>query len=540
MHLQPPELVERGHVVRNTKGKPMALTDKKLNALRQKITEGLRIQRDTNEPVPYIDAANVVGDVCAKQNHTIFARRGCGKTLLLHYSTKLLAKSKTRSIYLNCEDFKRHSFPNVLIEILDALFRELERHLTGWFGKDKKSRELIQKIRKDLLNLRKAADVQEESIRQTSSTEKGQSVDAGGTAKLAAADLKFGVNKFGKQKEETERSYKLRSEKLRELDIWLPRLKEQVREFFERSSSVNAVFLQIDDLYHLKKSDQPFVIDYLHRLCKDLPLYFKIATLRHASSLYMDLDGQPIGAQERHDYQPINIDYSFADFGRTRDQNQKILYEFGKATGISAADINGLFKGAGFDRLVMAGGGVPRDTLSLFLEVLGNVKSQGGDKIGKDDVRLMSKSNFEKRIAELKQDSEGGEQDVLMRGIYVIREFCLSKNTNAFLISEKTLQQDDEFKILIYRLLDYRIIHSAASALTHKSQPGTFQAFLIDIGCYAHLRKLEGRFTELDISEPDAKDRLRSAPILEVSEFETLFTTSPGNVENALMLEMNA
>lgn len=82
----------------------------------------------------------------------------------------------------------------------------------------------------------------------------------------------------------------------------------------------------------------------------------------------MDLDGQPIGAQERHDYQPINIDYSFADFARTKDQNKKILCEFAKAAAISALEVDSLFKGAGFDRLVMAGGGVPRDTLCSFLK----------------------------------------------------------------------------------------------------------------------------------------------------------------------------
>lgn len=515
----------------------MALNELKLTELRTKITEGLRIQRDTSEPVAYIDAANVVSDVCARQNHTIFARRGCGKTLLLHHSTKALAKSKIRSVYLNCEDFKRHSFPNVLIEILDALFSELEQHLTGWFGSSKRAKSLIQKIRSDLSDLRGRADTQEESIKQISSRESESASKARVGFSAHNAEAKVGLSKSGKQKEETERSYKLRSEKLKELDTWLPRLKEQVRAFFELSSSVTAVFLQVDDLYHLRKSDQPFVIDYLHRLCKDLPLYFKVATLRHASSLYMDLDGQPIGAQERHDYQPINIDYSFADFVRTRNQNRKILLEFGKAAKVTEAEIDGLFKGTGFDRLVMAGGGVPRDTLSLFLEVLGTVKSEGGEKIGKDDVRLMSKSNFEKRIAELKQDSEGGEQDMLMRGIYVIRDFCLDKSTNAFLVSEKTLQQNDEFRSLIYRLLDYRVIHSAASALTHKSQPGTYQAFLIDIGCYAHLRKLAGRFNELDISGADAKDKIRSAPIIDEVEFSASLSAAPTNVEEALLAD---
>lgn len=197
--------------------------------------------------------------------------------------------------------------------------------------------------------------------------------------------------------------------------------------------------------------------------------------------------------------------------------------------------IDGLFKGDGFDRLVMAGGGVPRDTLSLFLEVLSDVKSHGGDRIGKDDVRVLSRSNFERRIEELKQDSEGGEQDVLMRGIYVLREFCLSKKTNVFVISERALQQRDDFRNLINRLLDYRIIHSAGAALTHKSQTGTYQAFAIDIGCYAHLRKLDGRFGEIDLSEKDAKEKLRSAPVFGPTDFESLFQATPVNVERALL-----
>jgi hypothetical protein len=65
------------------------------------------------------------------------------------------------------------------------------------------------------------------------------------------------------------------------------------------------------------------------------------------------------------------------------------------------------------------------------------------------------------------------------------------------------------------RLMDYRLIHHAASALTHKSHPGNFQAFAIDIGCYAQFRKMEGRFSEIDVSDPAAKDNMRSAPVMD-------------------------
>ena len=60
-------------------------------------------------------------------------------------------------------------------------------------------------------------------------------------------------------------------------------------------------------------------------------------------------------------------------------------------------EFEGLFKGEGFTRLVLAGGGVPRDCLSLFLDALDNAEPSGG-RIGKDEVRILSFSNFQKRI----------------------------------------------------------------------------------------------------------------------------------------------
>lgn len=508
----------------------------KLTRLRQLITENLRIQRGGGSLPTYIDVSHSVVDVTSKQNHAIFARRGCGKTLLLHYSSSKLA-ADVRPIYLNCEDFKHHSFPNVLIEVLDALFSELESHLSGWFGRKKKTRDLIQDIRKQLADKRAAADLHREEVRQVTAVESEESETLGGSFKARGIGASASSASNSKARQETDRSFKVHSSKIKDLDAWLPRLKTQLRQFFTTSKTVKAVILQIDDFYHLKRVDQPFVVDYIHRLCKDLPLYFKIATLRHASNLYADRAGQPIGAQERHDYQPIDIDFTFRDFARTRDQNRQILHAFGRMAEMYDDDVDALFKGEGFDRLVMAGGGVPRDTLSLFLEVLTTVQAQGGDRIGKDDVRVLSRSNLERRVQELKQDSEGGEQDTLMRGIYVLREFCLSKQTNVFLVSEQMLQQRDEVRDLINRLLDYRIIHNAAAALTHKSQSGTYQAFAIDIGCYAHLRKLDGKFAELDISRADAKERMRSAPILAVGDFDKLWQSVPRDVEHKLLVD---
>lgn len=516
----------------------MPLEAQQLTALRRVINENLRVQMSGADPVPYIDVSTALSDICARQNHAVFARRGCGKTLLLHHSARKLA-SDVQAVYLNCEDFKHHSFPNVLIEILDALFAEITGTLSGifiWRSKKRRSRKLISKIRSDLMKLRQQEDELKTEVVESHTITEQEETKTGGN--FGIHDLGFSGSSVSHSDKSMglERYYAQKTAKLNELQTWLPQLKRQIREFLDLSDSVKAIFLQLDDFYHLARLDQPDVMDYLHRLCKDLPLYFKVATLRHSSALYADRNGQPIGAQERHDYQPINIDFAFTDFRRTADQNHQIFDEFAKLAKLRSGDIDSLFKGEGFDRLILAGGGVPRDCLSLFLEALQGA-SQGDGKIGKDDVRIMSRSNFERRIEELKQDSADNEQAELIRGIYVLRKFCIDKRTNIIMVPEEMMQQEDLIRALLYRLLDYRIIHSTGTALTHKSSPGTYQAFAIDIGCYAHMRKLQGRFNEIDFTDTSGRERMRSAPILNKAQLEELWSTAPADAENALRSE---
>jgi hypothetical protein len=48
---------------------------KKLARLRQLITEGLRVQLG-HDAITYINVGHAMEDISARQNHTIFARRG--------------------------------------------------------------------------------------------------------------------------------------------------------------------------------------------------------------------------------------------------------------------------------------------------------------------------------------------------------------------------------------------------------------------------------------------------------------------------------
>jgi hypothetical protein len=163
-------------------------------------------------------------------------------------------------------------------------------------------------------------------------------------------------------------------------------------------------------------------------------------------------------------------------------------------------------------------------------------KRPGEERVGKDDVRLLSSAVLQQRIEELKADSEQRDQDTLIRGIYAIRKVCIDKKVNVFLVADRMLEEPNGIRELINRLLDYRIIHSVGAALTHKTIQGTFNAYMIDIGAYANLRKLEGRFTEIDVTAPDAKERCRNAPVLDETELVRAYRSAPERAEARLLL----
>jgi len=509
------------------------MKEKELKKLRKKITESLRVQKNCPEQVGYVDSSSALVDAVAKQNHVIFGRRGCGKTLLLFESTKLIKNERGNLIvYINCEDYKNHSFPNVLIEILDVIFDKLASNI-GFFtliGRKRMAKKIVNDIKKELGDMRKRADEQSEAIREKLSTEHNDSLRANIKSDISGV----GVSASDSTKKEIERTYERFDSKIDSLNRFLPKLKKDLSTFFQLIKKIKFVFIQLDDFYHLRREIQPYVMDYMHRLCKDLPLYFKVATLKHVSTLFIERLGQPVGAQERHDYQPIHIDFTFQDFGKTENQIKSIFYKYGEMAGCEKELVDSCFKGDGFRRLVLAGGGVPRDCLSLFITAFDN--SSEDYRIGKDEVRLLSLSNLDRRIQELTNDSQREEQHSLLRSIYTIRKFCIDKKNNIFLISERLMQENENIKKLIYRLLDYRIIHNVGSAFTHKSQSGdTYNAFMIDIGCYANLRKLYGKMNEIDLSSRDAKEQIRSLPIITQEDFDTIWKSAPDDLLNEIL-----
>ena len=56
----------------------------------------------------------------------------------------------------------------MLIEILDRVFGELQKNLSWWFGRKRRSRELIAQIRDKLASLKESADEQQTKVKEVS------------------------------------------------------------------------------------------------------------------------------------------------------------------------------------------------------------------------------------------------------------------------------------------------------------------------------------------------------------------------------------
>ncbi len=161
-----------------------------------------------------------------------------------------------RAVYLNCEDFKRHSFPNVLIEILDSLFQELENHLSGWFGRKRRSKELITQIRNDLNKLKSREDLVNKQVRELNKNRSNSSQDSSIALKTPPLAVRSNAGSENSTTSELETHYDISENKISELDSLLPNLKQKIRKLFELSSSVKAIFLQLDQLLLINHTEE--------------------------------------------------------------------------------------------------------------------------------------------------------------------------------------------------------------------------------------------------------------------------------------------
>lgn len=451
------------------------LDTKKVNDLKNLIKDSFRVR--PNHDTIYIDVGNHLERLKAKQHQIIFGRRGSGKSsLLVHFKNNESKKLKIHTIYVDTDELKRLGYPDLLIRLLLAVLEKMPS-ANHWWRRWIFYRNDVQIYIDELRKLLKKAD--ESQVVEQENLEKG-----------ANAGMQYGPVSFsgsgtisqGKQSEFLE-------QKLDSLERNLTDYKKALTKSLNSSKFKNSYIL-IDDFYLLPRNRQPDVIDYLHRLFRGTDFYLKIGTVRHRTSLIRNIK-QTIGVKLRQDVEEINLDRTLEDLDATSDYLSKMLDSMASSLGIEDASTN-LFNQQGFESLVLASGGVPRDFLNIFVEAINSSLSTGKSRwltpthIWKGASRL----SYRTKLSNLRSDtsSEATKLEQIFRDLF---HFCIQeKKKTAFLISQEESQKYPEIHELILQLMDFKLIHviepdtSAAAG-----RKGRFEAYTLDFSLFMEPRK---------------------------------------------------
>lgn len=475
------------------------------------IEENLRASPSAG--LPFVDSRQHRERLISRQNHVVFGRRGAGKTSLVR---AIRETDDCINIYLNLEDYKDITFPNivihVLVETLMQLSAVIRRHSGSlWHFRltNKKLYKELQDMVQQLKNLVHEPDCETQEILVTERQHQ----------KIGASARSAGLQASGLKESHANREVKREVPKQK-----MAYLRLQLTEYKRLIGSASQVlhgkpiFLVLDDFYFMPKDNQPDFIDYFHRLTKGTVLFLKVATIKHRSKLYRRRGDQSTGVESGHDVFEIDMDYSLDDFEELKTFMNKILME---AIHLSKAElvIDDLFAGDGFAEMCLASGGVPRDFLSLFV-ALANDVARRGQQIGKVQVREAAVRRIGNKLDSVKKDS-GDEEAILINCLAQLkRHVYKTKKTNCFLVAKDDIDADPKGRQAIRELTDLRLIHLVDHNTSHAPTDGrVYEAYIIDVGLYETARPRG--FKEISPGYRDEKarrDDLRASPVFPLAE----------------------
>ncbi|BCK87610.1 hypothetical protein MIZ01_1401 [Sideroxyarcus emersonii] len=484
------------------------------------------------EPAP-----GVLSRAKSNQHHIVFGRRGSGKSSLLRKSAADLTIDRRPIAFVDMETFKGHSYPDVLISVLIKSLYEFKNWLdsaatapaskkTFWkrlfdaipkrppFNKTHTASlsDELDTLIKDLEHQLREPESSEKQTKQTRADEQTAGGELAVDGGVPGTTVKSKVSAGIKAANSTEEQSKYISHKVEYLHQNILRF----QSFFSSLSKLSdgASFLILDDLYHIRKSDQAKVIDYFHRVAKGNNLWLKVGTIKHRSQWYQHSD-PPIGMKLGDDAKEINLDISLEKFGTLRDFLKKILMNLMAET--PPLTVKGLLNPTAIDRLTIASGGVTRDFIGIFACAIAHAKNRDaehhrGPKVGAEDVNLATGDYAPLKQEEFKLDTDA-EREELEAAFASLVAFCTEDSKcNVFLIPQKLAGPVRE---AIDQLIDLRLIHPVKSRVTLKRGAAgeLFEAYMLDLSQYTASRKVH-EFQIVDLSATDKDESIRKASLV--------------------------
>lgn len=495
----------------------------------------------------YQDLHSAVARLKGSANHIILGRRGSGKTRLLDELKHAVEGENTIVVTIGAEDFKELTYPDILIQILRSFLKEFQailghrprlfsRHwwlnLKGavvhpilWAERKGSTRSTKADVRKLLseldLMLGESEELDAEYFRTTGSS--SRQVESGG----ASAET-TGFNTQVSATEETATSESLQR-KLSQREVKRIKVERLLSDFKALLTSVcshlgSRIILAVDDFYFIRRPDQPQVVDYVHRICKDTNAYLKIATIKHRSELFAHASVSR-GVVPGHEIQPIALELPLGQYDSITSFLKSIWRAICSEVGIHESEA--LFMGGGFEQAVLASGGVPRDFLGIAKASILIAKERDERAVGKRRINEAARQYTEEtKFPELRVDV-GEDEELVYLLLYDIVRFARDeKRKNCFHIDIDRLAKLPEVHTLLDALVDSRLLHLITDNTSNARRAGRFAAYLLDVGLYGHPeRRGENAVEEVQFWVRDAAGRLKNldrSPVYPLRSFDEL------------------
>jgi len=489
--------------------------------LRASPTAGLR----------FVDSRHLKSRLLSKQNHVVFGRRGAGKTSLVRSRSDDSAQVE---VYLNLEDYKDITFPNIVIHILLKLFHELRLRIRS----DRPLWRLRRGSYLAVKRLGRTLDDLKTYVHEPDIETQAVETSEGSHRELTVGGKGHGVSGAAKSARNSSKkvSRSLPKNKIEYLRLELTVYKEILLSISELFGKL-PIFLIMDDFYFVEKNTQPDLIDYFHRLTKGTDLFIKVATIKHRSKLYRRTRDQYVGVELGHDVFEVDMDYTLDNFDELCTFMEQLLQTAIKESGASIK-IDEMFAGDGFAQLCLASGGVPRDFLSLFVS-LANAAVTSNSPIGKVQVNEFAIGNLGTKLESMRRDS--GHEDTILEACLkrIKRHVYDNERTNAFLIAKDDLESDGQGRQAIRELVDLRLIHLVDHNTSKAPSDGRrYEAYILDISMYDNPRPRNFRQIEPGQRDEKArKDELRASPLFALEKLREPIPEMPVQLELTLSQE---
>jgi Cdc6-like AAA superfamily ATPase len=475
----------------------------------------------------YIDSGSNLEQIQLSRHTVVFGRRGSGKTTLLAELRKHAESAKDGVVWIDIDDYKSLTYPDVLIQVLRSLFASVGQHVARknplWrpikWWKSKATRKSLAHELDELSTLLQRFEESEAQLERSH-----------GTRSTRQRQASIGVDKYIDAKLTGARNHEASAD-TKETTTGKDRKIDRIRRHLHdakvllqtaRAVSYEKYFLILDDFYHLTIDDQAKVLDYLHSLSKNNAIYIKFGTIAHRSSLYHRGETLIEGMQKEHDVLAIDLDRTFQNFQEVEEFIKRFWEEIKKLVE-GGEDLDTIFAGESWRQLVLATGGVPRDFMNILARSIELGQSHKKDRL--DVFTINEAANLylrETKYVDLLSDKivETNELEGMLADI---RDFCVTeRKRNLFLIDKDDLDKHAHQRELLRQLLDFRFIHLVHSNTSAASHAGRFEAYMLDVGLYAHpQRRGENRVSQVDFltrEDQHRQDAIRTQPIYRLKE----------------------